>query len=269
MKPRGPASTVDKAIQILITLSHEEGEMGTTDIGRKLGVHKATISRIILKLAEYEMVYKNRETGKYGLGPAIYQLATTMVELNFRQAKEVSRPLIDSLRNSTGETVTLEMWLGNSTIPIYSALSPHPLTAQPPPGEPLALHAAAGAKVILAHMHPDRADLLLDGELTRFTGKTITDRQLLKQSLTEYNKQGFAIDHEEFHEGICGVAVPVYNHLRQPFAALVVLIPSSRSSQAMDSGLIATLKKTAATITKELLLARARDRSSAGGTKGL
>ncbi len=266
MKVQGSASTVDKAIQVLIALSRENDEIGTTDLGRRLGFHKATVSRILLKLAEYELTYKNRETGKYGLGPAVYQLAMTMAESNFRQAMEVSRPHVDSLRDAVEETVTLEMWLGNSTIPIYTALSPQPLTVQPPPGEPLAQHAAAGAKAILAHIHADRADVLLEGELEKFTANTITDKKRLKQSLTEYNKQGYAVDCEEFHEDICALAAPIFNHLRQPFAALVILMPSSRFSQTPDPRLISKLKKTAATISKELLLQRAKDSSAASGS---
>lgn len=246
------ASTVDKAIQLLLTLSQQESEMGTSELGRKLDIHKATVSRILLKLAEYGLVYKSKETGKYWLGPAIHQLAMTMADVNFKEVMEFARPLIDQLRDDVGETVAVEMWHGNSTVPAYCALSHHPLKVVPPPGEPLALHAAAGAKAILSFTHSDRVDMLLGGELTRITDNTIVDKNVFRQKLGEYHKQGYALDCEEFHVGICAVAAPIFDRLRQPVAALVVLAPASRFSQVFNPQLIAKLKKKTALIGSKL-----------------
>ncbi|MBX2847140.1 MAG: helix-turn-helix domain-containing protein [Acidiferrobacterales bacterium] len=66
MTDSGSSSTIDKAIHILLHLSHENGEVGTTDLGRKLGFHKANVSRLLIKLAEYNFVYKNKQNRKYG-----------------------------------------------------------------------------------------------------------------------------------------------------------------------------------------------------------
>lgn len=254
MTDTGSPSSIDKAIQILQKLSHENGEIGTSELGRKLGFHKATVSRILIKLAEYDFVYKNKQNRKYGLGSAIHHLAMSMADINFEHVMQIARPHIDELSNIVEETVALEVWLGNSTVPTYSAIPQNNFKVVSPPGEPLAAHAAAGAKSILAYTHSDRADILLTGELMQITKNTITDKIKLKQLLATYVQQGYSIDHEEMHIGICAIAAPIFNHLRQPIAALVVLVSTSRADKLSDQNLVNNLKAKATLISKEVAL---------------
>ena len=253
MKDCESASTVDKAIRLLLAMAEEHKEIGTTCLGRKLDIHKATVSRLLIKLAEHEFVYKNKETGKYWLGPAIYQLAMTMADVNFKDVMHIARSHVDELRDTLEETVTLEIWLGNSTVPTYSAPSNHPLKVVLPPGEILPMHIAAGAKAILSHIHSERVDMLLKGELVKVTENTITDKDVFKQRLIDFNKQGFATDNEELHMGISAVAVPIFNSIRQPIAAIVVLMPSSRFEQMLVPNLLAKLQKKATVIGSEMM----------------
>ena len=95
--------------------------------------------------------------------------------------------------------------------------------------------------------------MLLKGELAQVTPNTITDKTLFRQRLVEYNKQGYATDDEELHLGISAVAVPIFNSIRQPIAAIVALMPSSRFSEKLDPALISKLKKKAAVIGTEMM----------------
>jgi len=245
-------STVEKALRMLLSISEETREIGTIDLGRKLGIHKATVSRILLKLAEYEFVYKNKETGKYWLGPELHHLAMTIADSQFKQVMNIARHHIEELCDNVEEMVSLEVWLGNSTVPVYSAHSKQKLGVTPPPGEPLPLHAAAGAKAVLSFTHSERVEMLLNGILPKLTDHTITDRKLLKECLIEYNKQGFAIDHEELHEGVCGIAAPIFDYLRRPIAAITILVPANKFKNKVTPQLISKLKKKAALVTTEL-----------------
>lgn len=247
------ASTVDKAIRLLLAIAEGEEEIGTTSLGNKLDIHKSTVSRLLLKLAEHQLVYKNKETGKFWLGPAIYQLAMTMADLNFKDVMSIARPHIDELRDTLQETVALEVWLGNSTVPTYSALSNQPLKVELPSGEVLPMHAAAGAKSILSFMHSERVDILIKGELEKITQHTITDKGAFRECLSKYNKRGYASDHNEVHMGISAIAAPIFNRINQPIAAIVVLMPSSRYEQILDPKLISIIKKKASAIGTEII----------------
>ena len=264
MKRAEAAGTVEKAIQVLLTLSQTNGELGTNEISRRVGIHKATASRILVKLAEHDFVYKSKETRKYWLGPAIHQLGMTIAEASFKRVLQIARSHIDEIRENTSETTTLEIWLGNSTVPTYIAESRQALKVALPPGEVLPLHAAAGAKAILAFSHRERVELLLSEKLEALTANTITDKARLLERLDEYFQQGYAIDDEEVHPGISAVAVPVFNHIRQPIAALVVLTPTSRFSTKVNSALVSELKQRAKRMTEDFSLRGAPTPSSFG-----
>lgn len=245
------ASTVEKAIQMLLTLSHEHRELGTTELGKKLGLHKATVSRILIQLARYGFVYKNNETRKYWLGPAVHQLGMTMADVNFKKVMQVACPHIDNLSATINETVALEIWLGNSTVTTYYALSDHLLKVVPQ-GELLAQHAAAGAKAILAYTHQERVDRLLRGELRAITDNTLTNKEQIKEKLSEYFKQGYSVDNQEMHIGICAIATPIFDQLKQPIAAITILVPVSRADNLLSQTLISNLKSAAISVSKEL-----------------
>jgi len=114
------------------------------------------------------------------------------------------------------------------------------------------LHAAAGAKAILAFTHTDRVDSLLRGKLSKVTKNTITDKDALIHRLGEFNRQGYSVDYEETHDGICAIAAPIFNQLKQPVAALVILIPATRSNTLENPELINQLKTKAALISNEI-----------------
>ena len=252
MAKQPSASSLGKALQLILMLADEQQEIGTSELARKLDMHKATASRILIKLAEYGFVYKNKETRKYWLGPSIHQMGMTMAYVSFNEILEVARRKIDKLRDELNETVALEIWLGNSTVTTYYALPNHPDIIVPPPGKQLALHSAAGAKAILAYTHPDRVDTLLDAELTKLTKNTLTDLAEIKSRLANYLKQGFALDYEEMHIGICASAAPIFDQLKRPTAAIVVLVPPNRAATLTSPKLITQLKATTSVISKEL-----------------
>src|SRR3989442_5525794 len=67
--------SVARAVGVLQALAESEGELGVTELGRRLGVHKATASRLVATLAEHRLVERNPMTDKYRLGFGLIHLA--------------------------------------------------------------------------------------------------------------------------------------------------------------------------------------------------
>jgi len=67
--------SVGRAVSILELLADSQGEMGVTELGRRLGVHKATASRLVATLADHGLVERNPVTDKYRLGFGLIHLA--------------------------------------------------------------------------------------------------------------------------------------------------------------------------------------------------
>lgn len=73
-------------------------------------------------------------------------------------------------------------------------------------------HAVAVGKTILANSKPDGLARYEDAYgLRAFTPTTITDVDRLNNELDEVRARGFAVDREEFAEGFCCIAAPIFD----------------------------------------------------------
>ena len=71
-------------------------------------------------------------------------------------------------------------------------------------------HAAAGGKVLLSELSPQEiADIYRGKPLTVYGKNTITSVDRLLEELEKVRNQGYAIDDEEYYEGVRCVAAPI------------------------------------------------------------
>ena len=69
-----PTHTIGRAVDILTIL--REGAQGVTDISRRLGISKATISRMLKTLEITGLVMRDPDSREYCMGPLVAMLAS-------------------------------------------------------------------------------------------------------------------------------------------------------------------------------------------------
>src|SRR5205823_639155 len=204
----GPqVQSVDRAISILESLADGPAELGVTQIGRRLGVHKATASRLLATLAEHGLVERNPVTDKYRLGFGIVRLAAVVtggLDL-VRQA----RPVLERLAEETSETVNLAVLDGDRVVNIDQIAAPHLVVNVNWVGKRTPLHCTSNGKVLLASLPARERARLLRGPLERLAPNTIVDKDLLQAQLLEAGVRGYAYTLEELEVGLNAVAAPV------------------------------------------------------------
>lgn len=245
-------NAIEKAMEILLAFTPYNQEMGTVEISKKLGFHKATVSRILLILMRYGFLQQNPRTKKFMLGSSIANLGWVINQFLNTNLVHIAKSYIDDLRSTLKETIVLEVLAGNSTVMVYIAEGPQPVRIAGTLGDRLPIHAAAGAKAILAFSPPEVRDSLLNGQMPRFTPNTITDPEMFQRQLQDVRRQGFSFDNEEIDVGINAVGAPLFNYKEKPVAAIVVAGPSPRVTWDSDSPIVARLKDTAAKISAQL-----------------
>jgi DNA-binding IclR family transcriptional regulator len=119
-------------------------------------------------------------------------------------------------------------------------------------GDTLDVHAAAGARAVMAFSTPEVVDTMLKGKLVRLTSKTITDKKVLKKKLAEFRHQGVAFDIRETDQDYIHIAAPIFNYDRQPIAAVVIGESANRVTGRFKTKAIPALKETAAKISSDL-----------------
>ncbi len=245
-------NAIDKALIILACFLPYNKEMGTVEISQRLGLHKATASRILQTLARHGFLSQNKETKKFMLGYTVVQLARAVNQSFKADLIPIAKPFIDSLREELGETVTLEVRSGKSIYMGYIARGPQLLALAGSIGGRVPAHAAAGAKAIVAFSSPEMRRELLGETLNRFTKNTLTDHEAFAREVEKIRKEGLAFDREEVVEGTYAIGAPVFNHEAEPVAAIIVAAPRQRIARRGKAKVVKALKETAGRISTAL-----------------
>lgn len=221
----GNLQSVRRALRALELIS-EHGELGVTELGRKLEVHKATASRLIATLAERGFVERDPISEKYRLGFGLISLAGAAVGGN--DLVRAARPILDELAEATRETVNLGVLSGESVVYVDQVTGTRAIVTVSWVGQRTPLHCTSNGKVLLAYATDGERDRLLGAPLTRLTPRTITDVRKLRAQLAEIRARGYAQTMEELEEGLNAVAAPVRGMGGDLVAALSVSGPAFR-----------------------------------------
>jgi DNA-binding IclR family transcriptional regulator len=244
--------SVGKALEIMKSFIPNNRERSTVGLSRDLNLNVSTVSRILSVLTIHGFLKQNPNTKKYSLGKIALDLGKTLHKSISEQIVIIAKHHIDNLRDHLGLDVALEVLVGMETILAYRAWGPRHFKIRFSIGENLAVHVAAGARIIMAYSPPEVIDAMLKGKLERLTPKTIVDKDILKEKLIEFRKLGVAFDIGETDTDYIHMAAAIFNYDHKPIAAVVVGESASRVKGAFKKKIIDELKKTAAEISADL-----------------
>jgi IclR family KDG regulon transcriptional repressor len=244
------APIVKKAFQILQLIAGEDRRMTISDLSRELGINKSTVHGIARALEEAGALQRDRESKRYALGQAIFELAKSgYVRIDM---KEIARPAMEKLMRSTGQSVFLCFRSGNHVSIIDIVESTQDLKITSPIGTRVPLLAGALGKAFLASLDKGQALSLINNlGLRNFTINSITDPERYMDKVDEARENGYGLDDEEYIEGVRAVAA-VINRPGQPMAAVwIVGFTPSMHSDKMKWIALAT-KRTAEEIARKI-----------------
>src|SRR2546427_10935099 len=140
--------SVQRAFAVIDALAEVDTELGTNEIARRTGVNPSTVSRLLATLVAGGFVEHVQESGRYRLGPRLLQLGNIVLgRLDLRQ---IARPHLLALVESTGETATLSAAGERDAVTVDFAQSPFSVQGVAQLGRPSIAHATATGKVLLA-----------------------------------------------------------------------------------------------------------------------
>ncbi|MBS3787918.1 MAG: IclR family transcriptional regulator [Candidatus Bipolaricaulota bacterium] len=241
--------SVDKALSILEFFNSQTDKLSITQIADKLDTNPSSLYPILHTLEEYDYLHRSKDK-QYSLGMTFVKKGRCVLErLNLSSE---ARSEIEALRDETQKTVHLG-YINENRIVYVDKVESRGVKLYSSPGKTAPLHATALGKVIMAHISSDQLDELLDNlELTSHTKNTITSRRKLRQELQDIRDRGYAIDDEEFEEGIRCVASPIYRHDGEVNAAISL---TGLAAQMSEEGLkekSSLVKRHAANISRKL-----------------
>lgn len=213
-------SMISRVSEILRAYQHDERSMTISELGRRAGIPKASVSRIIAEMVE--VGFLEREGNDIRLGIRLFELgqqASRPTDL-----RKFALPHMTELMKATGQTVHLAVLEGTEVVyvQILRSRSTPPLPSRL--GGRLPAYATGVGKALLAHSSPELVDEVCSGVLTPLGPKTITDPVQLRRELDAIRVNHLAYEREESTENVGCAAAPILNVLGKPIAALSVSV---------------------------------------------
>jgi DNA-binding IclR family transcriptional regulator len=244
--------SVGKALEIIKSYIPNNRERSTVGLARDLKINVSTVSRMLGVLTVHGFLKQNPNTKRYSLGKIALDLGKTLHKSISEQIVIIAKPHVDNLRDLLGVDIALEVLVGKETVLAYRAWGPRPFKMRFSVGENLAVHVAAGARIIMAFSPPEVVDDMLKGKLERLTPKTIVNKDILKKKFIEFKRLGVSFDIGETDLDFTHIAAPIFNYEHNPIAAVVIGESTRKVKGAFKKKAIAGLKETAAAISSDL-----------------
>ncbi len=204
----GSVKTVGRAIQILNVLAEAGAEVGVVELADRLGASQSTVHRIVSTLLAGDYVAQNPQSGKYELGLGVLTLSGTV--LNHLEIRKQAMPVMGRLAAETQCNANLAVLHRGEALYVARVDGPKSALMYTAVGRRAPAHATALGKAILACLPEPEVDEILTGRpLRACTARTLTDHERLREDLERTRQRGYAVDLEEFIQGIRCVAVPI------------------------------------------------------------
>ena len=205
--PSPGVGVLDKSVTILAALA-ERGPLSLAGLVDATGLSRPTAHRLAAALEAHRLVGRDG-AGRYRLGLRVLAWAGA-VSAEFGLA-EAARPVLEALRDETGESAQLFVRDGDSRLCVAASERPSGLRDTVPVGAVLPIDRGSGGKVLLAYA----ADVVAGSDADPAELETI-------------RRRGWAASVAEREEGVCSVSAPVLDSAGRIHAALGISGPINR-----------------------------------------
>ncbi len=221
--------SVDHALDVLEAFHGDDDELGITELSRRLKLHKNNIFRILATLENRDYIEQNPATDNYRLSLGTLELGQTYIR--HTGLLRVARPIMEELNRTVNENVYIGILKDRYAFYLDVVESSHTVRVLSRVGCRIPTYCSAMGKAQLAFEAPETvAEILGKKELKKFTPTTISDRDKLVEHLVLVKQLGYAVDDEEWDEGVRCVGAPIFDYTRKVVGALSVSGPSVRMS---------------------------------------
>jgi len=238
-----------KIVEVVDLLATSAQGLSLKKVQESLGFNKATAFRILRTLELHDVAQRNEE-GEFVLGRRVMRWgAHSQAKRDFSR---FIRPHLEQLRDLTLETAVWSVNMGQQTVVVEQAISPHVTSSRFDIGFSAPLHAGATGRVMLAYLDLEERKKVLGQRLKRFTERTLTDKKRLETELGTCRAQGFAISEGERLSGTSSVAAPIFGPNKELVGVISITGPSARLTRGRCKDIASVLVRKARLVTKQL-----------------
>jgi DNA-binding IclR family transcriptional regulator len=231
-------------LRLLAVLAQNGKAMSLAELAADLALPKATAHRLCAQLLEMGFIARDVGERDFIVGPALRKMA--LDTLNHNAVRGLRHQVLTELVAQIGETCNITTLDGASVLYLDRVEAPWPWRLTLTVGAHVPLHCTASGKLFLALLPAGRRNALMAQlTLTPMTQASITSLDALQQECTRIAAAGYALDRQEFIDGLQAIAVPICDDSGQIRATLAVHAPVSRFSSAQAVEKLPALREAA------------------------
>ena len=217
--------SVERAFSLLQAVVAADEPLGVRELGRRVGLPRSTVSRLVATLADLGMVERTADRLVVpGSALATLQLDGGPAPL----LRDRLRPLLSELAELHPESVTLAVDDGDAVLYLAQLDAASAVRAPDVHAERHPFHVAAFGLVLMATWDDDRLDEYLSHDLEAFTPHSLTDHAALRRRLERIRRDGYVWTIEEYDHEVNGLATVVADGDGKPLASIGYFGPAYR-----------------------------------------
>lgn len=218
-----------RTLLILEILGQGDGPMTATEINDHLGLPKQTVHRLCATLEAEGFLTRQGTSRRFMPARRLRNLGAGL--LHASRVHIARHQVLQEVAASVRETVNFVVPEETGMNYVDRVETDWPFRIQLPVGSNVPFHCTASGKTFLASLPPKaRRQMVESLDLKPLTGQTHATVGSLMDDLGVIASRGYALDDEEFVEGMVAIAVPVRDEHGRFLAALAFHGPSQRIS---------------------------------------
>ncbi|GGM68588.1 IclR family transcriptional regulator [Dactylosporangium sucinum] len=226
-------TTLTRGLEVLEVIASSDGTATAKYVARVCGLKPSTCYHLLRTLRALGYVVRTRD-GLWDLGPQAGRLSRR-IQLRSGPSPELAA-ILTGLHNRTGESAYIGGWFNHQFVLQHLIEGRQSLRVDTLDiGYTGDMHARASCLSVLAFLPPEQAEVMFtDAPLRALTAATLTTEASLRERLTRIRRQGYAVDLEEYAEGVCCASAPFFDQQGTPAGSLTVSAPRSRFDARAD-----------------------------------
>ncbi|MBA2526280.1 MAG: IclR family transcriptional regulator [Pyrinomonadaceae bacterium] len=221
---------LERSLGILKLLCSDGPELSLIELSERLTLHKSTTHRLLGVLEQHRFVEKSASSGRYRLGLKLFELGSKAIA-QFDWG-ERARGYLQRLAFETGETAHLCILDDGEVLYLEKVEAPSTVRVPSIVGRRYPAHCGGAGKTLLAFQPEEEIEELIKRRgLKSYTRNTLTTPAQLREGLRLVREQGYAIDNEEFEEGLECIGAPIRDYSGKVVAAISIAGPAFRITE--------------------------------------
>jgi DNA-binding IclR family transcriptional regulator len=247
----GGVQSIVRAFAILELVARAPDGITLSELSRAVRLHSSTTFNLVRTMFKLGYLHQSRDDKRYRIGRPLFSLAANAIDELL--LVDAAKAVMEDLSRVSGETGTFAVWSGGQVVAMARSSGAGAFQLSDRVGGVRPAHATATGKVLLSALPSEQLDAYLAGAtLSRFTATTIVDTRRLRAEVQKVKAAGIAVDHAEFHDDVCCIAMAVRDFSGTTVGAIGLSAPLWRMGDDARPAKAAMLRNAAQRLSEAL-----------------